>query len=375
MIKDKVNVILDAQWGSSGKGKFATWLADKHKSQAASTSNGPNAGHTVEYGEHRVVFKALPAALAAPSVSYGLITGAAVFSPDQVNNEVLALRKFKGKTFDISFHDRAAVLSASHKISEEASPTLAHLSSTRQGTAAAMTDKIMRDPLVTIGSQCRSLVSKLALTATIVTPDQFRNQVAWHLSMRHTLIHEVAQGFALSIDYGHSYPYCTSRNCTVSKALDDLGMPPAALGDVYLNMRPYPIRVGNLEDNYSGDTYWDSEETFWDTIALMSGMSKEEAEKLKSRELTTVTKRLRRVFTFSPYGFKCACEVNAPTKLIVNFVQYLDWELAGATGAYALHQLPRKIRDFCELVQSIANAPVVALGTGPGHHEVIEVLG
>lgn len=60
----KFNILLDAFWGSSGKGKVSAWLADAFGVSHVSSSNFPNAGHTFQSGDYKFVAKALPTALA-----------------------------------------------------------------------------------------------------------------------------------------------------------------------------------------------------------------------------------------------------------------------------------------------------------------------
>ena len=64
MQQGKFNILLDAMWGSSGKGKLSAWLADKFNVTNISSSNFPNAGHTFQYGDFRFVAKVIPTAMA-----------------------------------------------------------------------------------------------------------------------------------------------------------------------------------------------------------------------------------------------------------------------------------------------------------------------
>jgi adenylosuccinate synthase len=77
-----------------------------------------------------------------------------------------------------------------------------------------------------------------------------------------------------------------------------------------LSVRTFPIRVGNVPDGYSGDCYPDQVETTWETLGV-------------EPEITTVTKRVRRVFTFSDLQYAEAVSVNRPTHVFLNFCNYL----------------------------------------------------
>ncbi len=162
------------------------------------------------------------------------------------------------------------------------------------------------------------------------------------------------------------------------KALDDLGMPPQMVGDVYLNVRTFPIRVGHIlsEDGRklgdSGPFYPDSQEITWEQVAQEAGMPAEERVSLLKREHTTVTKRLRRVSTFSWMGLKDAARTNGATKLIVNFAQYLDWKDHGLRGGReAFNQLSPRTRAFIDRVQETTGIWVALVGTGADQEDVI----
>lgn len=365
MQRSKVNIILDAQWGSSGKGKFAAWLADKHEVSFASCSHSPNSGHIVVRGERAYLSKCLPSASLMPSVKTALLTGASVFDAAQLLTESAWTQA------EIMIHDRAVVLQPHHRVQEALSPTLTAIASTQQGSATAAIEKLMRDPGAIVATYQGDLGR-----ARVSTAADCRDAVRDELDRGGAVFHEVSQGYALSIDHGSSFPTCTSRNCTTAKALDDLGVSPRELGDVYLNVRPYPIRVGNIVRDgvtvgHSGGFYPDCEETDWTTIGVSAGMPDAEIRKLYHAELTTVTRRLRRVCTFSQMGFVDAVRANGATKIILNFAQYLDWSIQGARGEVRVMSLPARVREFVWTLEELSGCAVVAIGTGADHHDVL----
>ena len=63
MQEGKFNCILDGFWGSSGKGKTSTWLADHFSTTRVSSANFPNAGHTAAFEDGtKFIAKAIPTA-------------------------------------------------------------------------------------------------------------------------------------------------------------------------------------------------------------------------------------------------------------------------------------------------------------------------
>lgn len=385
MIKNKFNVLLDQAWGSSGKGKMATWLTDHYNITQVSSSNYPNAGHSAQFPDgQKFVAKAIPTA-ASLKMFKGIgmhcwISPGSGFNPSRLIEEW----REAGKPY-ITIHGRASVVTDIHKQREQAGKdSTKHIASTMQGTAAALTDKILRkedcilarDIDWTEWTDDEEFLNRV----WVLGADEFRNQFYDKIESGETWFHEGSQGYALSIDHGSHFPFCTSRNCTLQQAMDHMAVPPKLVGDVYLNIRTYPIRVGNVVEEgqrvgYSGDFYPDCQELTWDQVAENAGMPEEEAKALYVREKTTVTKRVRRVCTFSWIGLKDAVRTNGVTKLLVNFVQYLDWNDAGLKGGKeALNQLSRKSREFISKVEETTDVPVVLVGTGPNHDEMINLL-
>jgi adenylosuccinate synthase len=395
MQEGKLNILLDAFWGSSGKGKTSTWLADKFGVTRVSSSNFPNAGHTAAFEDGtKFVAKAIPTAAILKKVKG--VGMECWLSPGSGYDWVQLIKEWveAGKP-EINIHSRASVVTPEHKQREAAgSESTKHIASTMQGSAAAIVDKVLRkaDCKLAGTTDIQEVIQYLYATdptvrslldldgslqeierIRVVDASHFRKLTHRALRSGHTWLHEGSQGYALSIDHGSHYPFCTSRNCSVQAAMDHMAVPPSMVGDVYLNLRTYPIRVGNVVEDgvqkgFSGDFYPDCHEMTWEQVAAESGMPPEEARSLAERERTTVTKRVRRVCNFSFEGLKDAVAVNGATKLVLNFMQYINWEDNKCTD---FTKLSRKSRDFVARVEETVNLPVVLIGTGALHGEMI----
>jgi adenylosuccinate synthase len=390
----KFNILLDGFWGSSGKGKASAWLADKFCVNNISSSNFPNAGHTFRKGDYKFVAKVLPTALALKKANalnvMGWLSPASGITVNEAGHWARLVAEWieTGKP-DVAIHSRASIVTPDHAEMEKHGPgSTKHIASTMQGCSAAMVEKILRkDSTLLAGS--RSVeewtgtevdLEEFASHVHILDGAHFRNSVQQFILRGATWLHEGSQGYALSIDHGSSFPTCTSRNCTTQKAMDDMAIPPNMVGDVYLNLRTHPIRVGNVVEDgvqlgYSGDFYSDCEETSWERVAQEAEMPALEAKALMECELTTVTKRLRRVCSFSWIGLEDAVVSNGATKLILNFVQYLDWKDNGLRGEReAYRKLSSKTRAFIDKIEDTVNVPVVLIGTGADHEDMISLL-
>lgn len=315
------HVLVDGQYGSTGKGVLGAYLA--HRAIDAGSTNwggvvsnaGPNSGHTFYHEGEKVVLKQLPT-FAVAAAKMGLVlpvylSAGAIIDPDILRKEA---ELYPG---NIWVHPNAAVITAEDKANEH-SGTVAAVAGTRSGTGAALARKVLRDP---------SAVAS-AFFFTHGTPRNVKVGY-WPLEWdQQRYFVEVSQGFSLGINQ-HFYPKCTSRECTVSQALSDAGIPPQGHARTYMAIRTYPIRVGNVDGHSSGEWYPDQVETTWEMLG-------------QEPELTTVTQRVRRVATFSPEQFVDACRANAPDYVFVNFLNYLQ-----ADDQTGFMQYLSSLRDGC----------------------------
>ena len=398
MQQGKFNVVTDGQYGSTGKGLISSYLAYKNRPAFLSNTNMANAGHTaVNVNGESFIAKALPSATILrkwlPDYDPWVLMGStSAFQIEQLKKEI----EVTGSDDRLVIHRRAMVITDEHKAKEVSGDTSTkHLASTMQGCGAALSDKIMRLPGVKLAANYEELnkylfkptwmrVTKINDDCSISDPlkdkceyncDNMHEYLDCVLNNGDSILHEGAQGFSLDINHGHSYPTCTSRGTTAVTNLADMGISPRHLGDVYLVLRPYPIRVGNVIENgvcsgYSGGCYDDQEETNWENIAKECGMPKEYADILKEKEKTTVTKRVRRVFNFSMSQLRQAVIANGATKLALNFANYIDWSCYARSDKEAITP---KIREFINKLEQEVSIPVALVGTGPQYDHVIDL--
>lgn len=364
MEKDKVNFVVDGQWGSCGKGLIAGYLAKHYDVGIASTNNMPNAGHTIVLeDESRFISKILPCSAFLNTTGQevlSLIGPGAGFSIKQLRKE---MAECGIGPESVRIHPRAMVVTEKHAEMERGAKGTKHIASTMQGSGAARAEKIMRGKEVKLARdypELEEMISENWLFDTLA--EAFLGERMW--------LHEGSQGFSLGMNHGSHYPQCTSRECTVSREIMDLGIPPVVVGDVYLVIRPLPIRVGNVVEGgkqvgYSGDCYPDQEELTWAQVKAESGYP----ESYDLHEMTTVTKRLRRVFTFSMDQVQMAAAVNGATRIALNFANYLDYSCF-ATSGDDVTELPDKVRGFIDELESSLSIPVTIVGTGPAVNHV-----
>ncbi len=294
-----VSVIFGGQYGSEGKGKTAHFFAKELKAKAVIRVGGPNSGHTVinENGE-ALVLKQLPTASIIPNVHCVISSGSYINL--QILKKEIELTKINDSFLCI---DPFAVLIEQIDIDKESVYGLKEsIGSTGSGTGAAVSRRINRDKNLKFAKDEPELAKYLVNTKSFLRRLLNDNQ---------RVIIEGTQGFGLSLLHSNLYPYTTSRDTSAAAFVSEAGLSPLDVDDIIMVIRTFPIRVaGN-----SGPLI---NEISWDDVSAISGSAR------KLIEYTSVTNKVRRVGRFDPFVVIKAIEVNNPTRIILNHVDYWD---------------------------------------------------
>lgn len=298
----KVTLVVDLQFGSTGKGLIAGYLAERDMPDTIINANMPNAGHTYINADGRVwMHKVLPNGIVSPNLKHVMLGAGSIFSLDRLREEFEGSADIFGREgVRLVIHQDAVVLHESHAQMERNS--MSHISSTMQGSGAALVSKIARNPIDDHRAKTRLVGTEFE--DCVVSQKEWLNIV---YASKHILA-EGAQGYSLGLNSGF-WPFCTSRDCTPARFLADCGIPHSFDIKVVGTARVHPIRVGNTADGYSGDVFPDQIETSWAELGV-------------KEELTTVTKRVRRVFTFSKMQITEAMMMCRPDEIFLNFCNY-----------------------------------------------------
>ena len=351
-------LIMDGQWGSCGKGLLAGKLALDRCPDVTVCNFGPNAGHTFidKFGQS-LVTRQLPTGLVNED-SLLLLGPGAIIDPLVLAEEI---DRFSGPYLvdrRLMIHERAAIVLPQDK---DAEARLLHIASTRKGVGAAIVRKLMRNSTAQEPAIARDFFTEGELASCIVDDQSYRDIVS---SARLVQI-ESAQGLELSLNHGSHYPYCTSRDVTPEAILNDVGVPLRHLLETCVVVRTYPIRVGNefTADGQmvgtSGPVYADMAELTWTELSKRVGR--------ELLEKTTVTGKVRRVFTWSPSQFESMLRKLSPCQVMVNFCNYLH----PTASSYA--QLDASGQRFLQEVAQTAwqsGSELQWLGFGPGYNDV-----
>lgn len=329
--------ILDLQFGSTGKGLLAGYLARTRHPDGVVCAFGPNAGHTFVDGTGRkFVHIMMPMGALSPSIKTVFIGPGAVVHPELLMSENEVLRSL-GYQYELVIHEAAAVVAERHR---EQEAELGKIGSTQKGTGAAAAERIRR---AGGNINARTALWDTPLGGYIVSVAEYNDR----LDAVNLLQIEGAQGFSLGIGSGF-YPYCTYRECHLAQLLSDCGVPFRPLSSDRLRIesygvaRTYPIRVNNKTGS-SGGCYHDQAETSWERIG-------------QAPELTTVTKLQRRVFTFSMEQIRQAVRMDGTDAIFLNFCNYNE-QVAMAIASRIEHEL---------------KVPVRWEGYGPSETDIVE---
>ena len=334
-----VDLVIDLQFGSTGKGLIAGYLAEKNGYDTVINANMPNAGHTYINADGRKwMHKVLPNGIVSPNLKRVMIGPNSVFSIDRLMVEIEESIDLLHEKVQILIHPMAAVLDSAHRDAEQGIAVA--IGSTGQGSMAALVEKMGRNP-ENQGIVARDVAKYDSRIAPYVcTVDE------WDMALMASqkILAEGAQGFSLSLNQ-EFYPYCTSRDCTPARFLADMGIPHAMLNKVIGTARCHPIRVGGT----SGGCYEDQVELTWEDLG-------------QTPELTTVTKKVRRVFSFSFIQMQKAMWNCQPDEVFLNFCNYLE----ESGWRDIIHQIEDAAASrYCD-------AQVKYLGFGPSFADVEE---
>lgn len=353
----KVSVILGGQAGSEGKGKFAGYLAIHDNVDLAICNFMPNAGHTwVGNDDRKVMVQQLPQSVVNPNTMLAMSAGGAI-ELDLLMKEL----DVNGAHDRFLIHPNTMVIEQKHRDAE--AKALGRISSTLKGCGYASADKVVR-------AEGTRLAKDVPELERYVHKNWYEDIYTLMEQYDVNILIEAPQGYDLDINHGLEYPYCTSRQTTSAQSLADAGIPPQYVDEVIAVIRPYPIRVGNIIDEkgemvgYSGG-YKGAEEITWEIVAERSGTPREEIT-----ELTTVTKKLRRVFEPHWDRLHEMCRVNGVTQIALNFANYIDYSMYGKTNK---EDITDKVWEFIYKVEKATGVPVTLIGTGPKDEHIIDL--
>jgi len=347
-----VDVVVDGLWGSCGKGKVAGYLAVTENYELSVVVASPNCGHTVYAPgtKDKVVLQQLPVAAAVvPQRTRSLLSAASLIDVDLFLEEV----KLLGLSPKHVGIDPAAGIVDPHHVKTEGDADLhKRIGSTAHGVGAARAERMLRDPKFRIARDVKELEPFLCDTSAEMDATISRGRAVLLEGGQGTLLSHNVSG----PDGKPFYPFVTSCVRTASGLMADALIAPHDVRNVISVFRSYPIRVaGNSGPFYAKELTWA------EVTARAQSMDKIE-------EITTVTKKVRRVAELSDDIIKLTNRLNKPNAIALTFADYYN---AKSYGVDRWEGMSDEAVAAIRHIEAVGEVPVWLLGTGPRHEQMV----
>ncbi len=335
-------VVVGGQFGGEGKGKISAFITQQEHIDICIRCGGPNSGHSfVTKSGDTVLLRQLPTGYIRPQTRL-LIPAGALIDLEVLRYELDMLRLGPRR---IGVDRNAMVIEAKDKDAEVGLQLRERLSSTLCGVGSAVSRRALRGADVRTASVAAKENPWLAELITHVS-----DEANAALDRGKKVLVEGTQGFGLSLYHSDSYPKATSRDTTAAGFLSEVGLSPLLVTEIVLVFRTFPIRVageqaGPLKDEIS-----------WETLQVESGYP------YPIQEMTTVSKKLRRVGRFDWELAAGAVQGNRPSRIALNGLDYLDYRNRECRNHGGLTQAARSFTEDFDLNLQM---PVWLCGTGP----------
>ncbi|XWX04803.1 adenylosuccinate synthase [Aggregatilineales bacterium SYSU G02658] len=426
-----VTILIGAQWGDEGKGRFVDWLAGSAQ-VVARYSGGDNAGHTVAVGQKVYKLHLIPSGVLHSEV-VSIMGNGMVINPVNLVKEMdyLAGEGINITPETLRISTRAHVITPGHIAldkAREAQLGAGAIGTTLRGIGPAYFDKTgrtgirmgdlldvevfadtMTAALERSNAQLAQMGAELvdvpaAVQAYVDAADRLRpfiQDTTLYINQRlqegARVVSEGAQGTLLDVDHG-TYPFVTSSSPTSGGALTGLGFGPTHVDRVIGVAKAFSTRVGGgpmptEQQNEIGARLRGTGENFWD-------------------EYGTTTGRARRCGWLDVVMLRYAAMVNGFTELALTKLDVLSgfetlqlavgydvdgqhvttppsttyqlaravpiyetlhgWE-ADLTGVRSWGDLPVEARQYVSRISELLELPIRMLSVGPERTQLIQV--
>lgn len=349
--------VIGGQYGSEGKGAVVGAILNQYDIHVR--AGGPNAGHTFYDADgHKFVMQSIPCGFANRKAICVIAPGCMV-DLKQVLLEVEQIEEAGYTILDrLRIDANALIMLPSYKGQEGGVHGYGHetIGSTGKGVGIAQMARVGRRiagwPLVDTAYLMRDLLSdefaEMINTALGIDVSPLLSCILedTHLYVAEMerngsrVLLEGTQGSGLSNTTG-AWPYVTSRDTNAAGLAAECGLPPNRV-QTLLVFRTFPIRVAGP----SGPMF---AETTWEDLGF-------------EPEVTTVTKKVRRVGFWDDGLARRSIMMNDPVAVAITFLDYIDPAVRGVTQWTELSDAARDwVRDF----MITYGMPVWMVGTGP----------
>lgn len=313
--------LLGSQWGDEGKGKVTDLLAQK-ADIVARCQGGANAGHTIVYGNNKIIFHLMPSGILHKKIC--VIGNGVVVDPKQLISEMEEVRALGIELKGIFYlSDSAHIVMPYHKIFDELNENKKGknlIGTTKRGIGPVYSDKASRTGIrvnefinekifykrLIDNIEANNIIFEKVWDAEKLNADKIFKEykeyadklrpfvadtsiIIWDaLRQGKQCLYEGAQGALLDIDHG-TYPNLSSSNTTIGGIFTGLGIGPKAVDEVLMIVKAFSTRIGNGPFPTELGT-WENYRHFKQGEEKVE---KEDEERLKNGDPKTIGKLLR----------------------------------------------------------------------------------
>ncbi|MEZ4743269.1 MAG: adenylosuccinate synthase [Bdellovibrionota bacterium] len=416
------SIVVGAQWGDEGKGKWIDILASK-ADIIARFQGGNNAGHTLYINNEKIVLHQIPSGI-FHNDKISIITAGVVVSPVQLLKEIEEVQRvaeISPKNFWLS--TRAHVITPWHMYLDSLFETNAKnpIGTTKKGIGPTYADRANRTGLRIasyidnaqynqwISMMCesqpgfkdhiqqnQSLWTEFANAASEISKYATEAEASLRKELKNgkKLLLEGAQGTLLDLSFG-TFPFVTSSCTTSGGALASIGLSPKCVDKITGVAKAYITRVG--EGPFPTE--------------LTDEIGKELGR--KGNEFGATTNRPRRCGWFDAVAMRYAADINGFDDIYLNkmdilsgfktikvavaykhpklgnitefpacahilkeivpiYEEYAGWE-EDISSAKEFSQLPLNAQRYVRALEEHCGTMVSYVGTGPNRQDAIAV--
>ena len=335
-------IVVGGQYGSEGKGKVSAFITKRENIDVCVRCGGPNSGHSlVEETGKTVVLRQLPTGFVSPRTRL-LIPAGALVDPCILKQEIEVLRLQPGR---IGIDRKCVIIEERDRENERRLGLRERLSSTLCGVGSAQSRRVLRDEDIRLARDVSREYPWISKYLTDVS-----DEVNTGLDSEKKVLIEGTQGFGLSLYHSEHYPKTTSRDTTAGGFISEVGVSPRLVTEIIVVFRTFPIRVaGEQAGPLKGEITWDQ-------------LQSESGYPHSIEERTTVTNKVRRVARFDFELAKRAVQINRPTRIALNGLDYVDHNNLGAKTHSALSN---QGLSFTNDLEAHLDMPISYIGVGP----------
>lgn len=419
-------VIVGAQWGDEGKGKVTDLLGDSVE-YVVRYQGGNNAGHTIVIGDQKYALHLVPTGVLSPHV-VPVIGNGVVIDPGVLLEEIDGLAERGVSAEKLLISANAHLIMPHHKAIDKV--TERYLGKNKIGTTGRGIGPAYGDKIYRMGIRVQDLLDPGILRKKIEAALIERNQVLTKIYNRRGIdadlvleeylgyaerlkpyiadtslvlkqaldagkfvVLEGGQGTQLDIDHG-TYPFVTSSSPTSGGACSGAGIPPNRLSKVIGILKAYTTRVGSgpfpteLTDEmgewlrttgheYGVTTGRDRRTGWFDAVIARYASRINGVTDFFLTKLDVLT-GLEKIPVAVAYDVDGVRHDEIPmTQTEFHHAKPVYEEFPGwqedISEAKSFDDLPPNAQAYVRALEELSDAPISAIGVGPGRTQTIEI--